>query len=365
MQQLCPGLRSLHLVLEKLMDSFFTCRMDTRLSKLLPEPIEQLHLETAMAGYLRSSADLHPAALTSLSSLRRLSLTNITVGDLNQVLSMPHLDSLDMRHCYCEVDGRLCSVNHWLYLGHCTAPRHLTKLIGLYIQHLESDALDAAPVLTALSGVRKLAPVYMACSPASCVQQLSSLRGLQHLSLAILIEAASDAAAAVSALSSTQQLTYLSLHGRIQVQRSTWAAVLPQLTQLQVLGVGRRLLVEGLAAELPRLPQLQCLYVEDWANEGGWDPAATAAQVVPHLQVLSQCSRLKAVLCWGLVTEEDAPAAQPLWVCQHEGRLHLSCWHKWRRAAEQGWVVCPRACPHLPGVLELQQQEQATGLGSG
>jgi hypothetical protein len=92
------------------------------------------------------------------------------------------------------------------------------------------------------------------------------------------------------------------------------------------------------------------------------DPAGVFAQVAPHLQALSECSSLKAVLCWG-GARDAGQAAQPLQECVHEGRLHLSCWHKWRQAADEGLVVCPRPCPHLPGVWELQQEE-AAGVSS-
>jgi hypothetical protein len=135
---------------------------------------------------------------------------------------------------------------------------------------------------------------------------------------------------------------------------------MPCLTQLRVLVVEQELLQQGLAAELYRLSQLQCLYVAGpWQGTG--QPADTCAAVAPHLQALSQCSSLRAVLCWSTGRAPGTPVTPPLWEYRHEGRLHLSCWHKWRYAADEGRVVCPRPCPHLPGVWELQQQEPAGG----
>jgi hypothetical protein len=69
------------------------------------------------------------------------------------------------------------------------------------------------------------------------------------------------------------------------------------------------------------------------------------------------------VLCW--VRVEVGDPRHMVWEENvHQGGLHLSCWHGWRTAAVEGRVVCPRPCPHLPGVCELQQQEQAAAVSS-
>jgi hypothetical protein len=365
LHELCPGLRSLHLVVDVSSDSILVKTFDTCLSQLLPAALEQLHLETVEPpgwGGNRVCPLLTCSTLTSFSSLRRLTLTNTAVDDPNLLLSMPGLDEIDMCHSYLY-PGYICSAHEWIEHGLCTTPQRLTSLTGMLVLQSEPRKLMPAPLLTVLSHVRKLGPVSVVSDAVGCVQQLSCLSGLQHLSLAFNREAAAgNVTAAMSALSSVQQLTYLSLLGRITVPRMTWAAVLPSLTKLQVLAVHQLLMNEDLAAEVPRLVQLQCLYVHVWAG-ATWGPATSGAQLVPHLQVLSQCSSLKAVLCWGNLEAEDEVAGHPMWVFQHSGRLHLSCWHKWRRAAEQGWVVWPRPCPHLPGVWEVQQQEeQAHGV---
>jgi hypothetical protein len=171
--------------------------------------------------------------------------------------------------------------------------------------------------------------------------------------------------AVLAALSSLQQLTCLSLcgiHEGSEVPRSTWASLLPHLIHLRVLVVSKLLLEGGLAPEVPQLPQLKCLYVM-YNAPANWSPAATCAEVAPHLEVLSKCSSLKAVLCGAVprCAMSGTPIPQFIYVHVHQGRLHLSDWYKWRDAAEEGRVVCPQACPHLPGVLELQQQEPADG----
>jgi hypothetical protein len=364
LQQLCPGLRSLHLVYYIWRDTIFTSKMSTRLSQLLPAPLEELHLEQV---FRRGGVQLPCAILASLSSLRRLTVTNALVNDhLDLLLCEPGVDYLDMCGTICRVGHMEVGIDQWIDVKLSMSrhrPQHLSKLVGLCFR-TQSDALLPAPVLAALSGVRKLAPVGVECSAEVCVQQLSALSCLQHLSFLSSPETAGNVAAAVAALSSVQQLTYLRVNGHVEVSRSAWAAVLPHLSQLQVLAVHKELLLEGgLVAELPRLAQLQCLYVEDLTIVD-WNPAALGTQVAAHLSVLSQCSRLRAVLCWSHANAGDE-TAQPLWVLEHEGRLHVSCWHRWRRAAEQGRVVCPRPCPHLPGVWELQQQAQATGPGGG
>jgi hypothetical protein len=198
---------------------------------------------------------------------------------------------------------------------------------------------------------------------AERVLQLSGLSCLQHLTVNSYVDRGAEPA--LSALSSVQQLTCLGLYGDIEVPRSTWAAMLPHLTQLRVLDVGMGLLLEGrLAEELVQLTRLQCLYVAmgPAGRIKDTELATTGAEMVPHLQMLSACSSLRAVLCWWSAHEEDA-AACPMWEYVHEGRLHLSCWYGWGAAAGEGRVVLPRSCPHLPGVWELQQ-EPADGLSS-
>jgi hypothetical protein len=51
-----------------------------------------------------------------------------------------------------------------------------------------------------------------------------------------------------------------------------------------------------------------------------------------------------------------APLPQPLFGGIPGSRLVISCWHGWHDAAEEGRVVCLCACPHLPGVWEMQQE---------
>jgi hypothetical protein len=138
------------------------------------------------------------------------------------------------------------------------------------------------------------------------------------------------------------------------VARSTWAAALSPLTQLRVLSIAKEMLQDGhLVAEVKQLRQLQCVYV--YCAAGEWDPAVISAEVGQYLQVLGQCSSLRAVLCYPV--SGRYVAAQDHQVLMQAGHVHLSCWQGWYGAEMEGRVVCPRACPQLPGVWELQQRE--------
>jgi hypothetical protein len=349
LQQLCPGLKSLHLGIRS-----GTCFDHAPVAQLLPDGLEQLRIDAA-CGVI-----VHSAALTPFTSLRRLTLYGGYLADPDLLLVMPGLEEVDLRQANIW-SGPSVFPATWLERGLCPVPQHLTKLTGLRIVSEPGQAYPPS-LQTALCGLRKLQLYLVWSGPTVCVQQLSSLTRLQHLWLELEAEAVFDAEPALSALSGIRQLTCLclSIGQLLPPPRSTWAAVLPHLPQLRVLAVRKELLLEGaLVAGVARLTGLQCLYVE--APVAGWDPAATGAEVAPHLHVLSKCSSLKAVLCWGH-HDEWSVHAPPLYEYVHQGRLHLSCWHKWRHAAEEGRVVCPRPCPHLPGVWEPQQQEAADGV---
>jgi hypothetical protein len=201
---------------------------------------------------------------------------------------------------------------------------------------------------------------------ADWVQQLSSLGSLRHLDLAIdRADHFTQGLAVVSALSSLQQLTYLRLDHRCngEVQRSTWAELLPHLPQLRVLVVRKELLLEGaLAAEVAQLSQLQCLYVQ--CAERDWTPAATSAtsaEVAPHLQALSKCSSLRAVLCWSQVWG-GLHERQIGGDCLHHGGVHFSCRDGWRQAAEQGGWCAPGPAPTCLGCLSCSSRSNCASL---
>jgi hypothetical protein len=357
LQQLCPGLKSLHLNLSSRCCVF----ADASVGERLPAALEQLCIHGSGGGVL--GHPLNCAALTSLSALRRLSLQGVQLKPAGPdlLLSMPGLKCIDVRAVCCGEDGRQLLVE-WLALGHSAVPQHRTKVTGArLVQFFDGFEAMYSPA-TGLSGLRKLQLIVIENGAAACVQQLSVFERLSHLHLWLsCCDRQTDITAMVSALSSVQQLTYLRLSGPGGVPRTTWAVVLPHHTQLRVLVVKRDLLEGGLAVELHRLSQLQCLYVQARSCA---DPAVIGAQVAAHMQVLSACMSLRAVLCWS-EAHHGVVADHPLWEYVHQGRLHLSCWHRWQRAAEEGRVVCPRPCPHLPGVWELQQEEEpADGPGS-
>jgi hypothetical protein len=376
LQQLCPGLKSLHLDMactiiidrDSLEDGSYwgPSWVEAPVAELLPDNLELLHLTSSSA--VDTKVGVFCPTLTPFTSLRRLTLNSMTVEEPDELLLMPALEEVQLLAGVgiWVQDGGLKFIESWLTQeGLCTALEHSTKLTGAYFVRgaLLDEPLMSEPLLTALPGLRKLGVAWLGLGAAAGVQQLSALEGLQHLSLAAIrfpgFEAADDAEAVLSALSSLQQLTYLRLNGQTGVPRSTWEELLSNLPQLRVLGVSKEQLLQGgLVEEIIQLPQLQCLYVED--RGVSWDPAAMGAEVAPHLQVLSECSSLKAVLCWVEVDDVHSEA-QPLWECVHQGRLHLSAWYKWRDAAVEGRVVWPRPCPHLPGVWELQQQEPGDG----
>jgi hypothetical protein len=353
MQQLCPGLKSLDLTINAT-DSPGINGAQVPVAHLLPAGLQQLQIKALRMG-------LDSAALTtSLTALRSLSLVGLAV-DPNPLFHMPELEQLELVNAHCWVDRRWSSVAQWLAAGMCTAPQRLTKLCGMSLSDIRLSVGALQSLVTAAPGLRSLEVSLGQPNPAAAawVQQLSGFSRLQRLSLGFHRDATGDATALVSSLCYLQHLTCLLLgyrHGG--VQPSTWAGVLPHLPQLRVLGVSKPLLLEGLVLEVTQLSQLQCLYVE--SHDKSWEPAATGAQVVPHLQVLSQCSSLQAVLCWAQV--KDGAQVYMVWEHVHQGNLHLSCWDGWRHAAVEGRVLSPRAAPHLPDMWELQQQEPADGL---
>jgi hypothetical protein len=349
LQQLCPGLKSLRL------NTVCNSRNQwvvAPLEQLLPDQLKQLHIQDAPY----ANTVVHSADFVHRTSLRRLTLTSMCVVEPDELLLMPELEQLDLDDTtsWEGYDASLdLTCRKWATPGECPAPQHLTKLTFLDTRGLGFPFPEA--MLDCLSGLRSLEVFLSGPGTAASMQQLSALSRLQHMSLRDW-HATGDVAAVISGLSVATQLTALGVRIRSkEVGRSTWAGLLPCLTQLRVLVVyEHELLQQGLAAELYRLSQLQCLYVAGpWLGTG--QPAHTCAAVARHLQALSQCSSLRAVLCWSTGFVRGTPP--PLWEYKHEGRLHLSCWHKWELAAEEGRVVCPRPCPHLPGVWELQQQE--------
>jgi hypothetical protein len=355
LQQLCPGLKSLRLSIVRV-DSGMLWHVEVPVAQLLPDHLQQLHVNSAPSATMYMPCD----TLSSFTSLHRLVLTSPCMLDLDLLLDMLGLEELDLRSVHCCVDGGAVSFEEWLTHQLFTAPHRLTKITGLSITHWEPAPFISDAFVMALSRLRKLEVALWKDSAAAGVKQLSTLRCLQHLSLPVYCKTTSEATAVVSALSSVQQLTSLHLHGS-DVDCSMWATVLPHLTQLRVLGPTMELLLGGgLVEEVTRLSQLQCLYVDDCRPGRWWDPVNLSAEMAPSLDMLSKCSSLRAVLYWSHTWVGDS-TAPPLWYQLYQGRLHLSCWHKWRQAAVEGRVVCPAPCPHLPGVWELEQQQPADG----
>jgi hypothetical protein len=357
LQQLCPGLKSLRLDISCRDELSGDPLVEAPCAQLLPDHLEQLHIHSA-----RYASIMVPyAALAPLTSLRILALTSMAGVHPGLLLDTPGLEEVDLSGTYCEVDGDSLPFQQWFACGRCRTPEHLAKVARLGTIYLTPEPLIGAPNLTALLGLRKLRLYIMKPGAAVYVQQLSGLSRLQHLSLLFGSAAECDV---VAVLSNVPQVTCLRLYtGSAEVPRATWAAVLPHLTQLRVLAVDRQQLLEGtLLPEVHQLTQLQCLYVTHGSVDRG--QSSTCCELARHLQALSECNSLRAVLCCGDVYDDDydsSSAAQPLWELVHEGRLHLSGWHKWKDAAVEGRVMCPQRCPHLPGVWELQEVELVNG----
>jgi hypothetical protein len=353
LQQLCPGLKSLRLDIVNRQRQL----VEAPVAQLLPDRLEQLCIDK---GVSHDWVVIDCASLTRFTSLRCLALTTMCVVDPDQLLLMPGLEEVDLRHTRIRVGGQLLCVEQWLANGLCAARQHLNKLTGLSTTLSQVvGPLGAAAAITSSCGLRRLKVCLHAAGAAVCVQQLSALTGLQDLSLTLLSPLKDHAAAVLSGLAGAPQLTslHVSTRSAADMGRTTWAWLLPRFTQLRVLGVEQDMLDAGLAAEVYRLGQLQCLYVADPYRATG-HPGDTCAALAHHLPALGKCSSLRAVLCW---SPHLNGASRCLWAHVHEGRLHLSCWRKWGHAAEEGRVVCPRPCPHLPGVWELQQQEAGDG----
>jgi hypothetical protein len=376
MQQLCPGLKSLSLDICAEVYHRDWQRLDAPVAQLLPAGLQQLQL--CGASYMeKCRVRIRCAALTSFTTLQRLELLSIGVVGPDLLLDMPVLEhvSLCTSPCWVAAGDQYSSCFTWAASEECTTPQHLTKLTGMLVEERPARLPTLIAMATSLG---KLELELMLSQPgaAACVQQLSELRGLRNLQLGLMVRAGEDGIAPLLSVSSLVQLTCLCLRGgygyssnprrySFVVPSSTWAAVLPHLTRLRILGVSEeQLSEEGVVAQVAGLPQLQCLYVADESmaargSSQGSSAASTFTCVAPLLQVLERCSSLKAVLCWP-AAEYVSTRAQLLHEHVHDGRLHLSYWYKWRDAAAQGRVVWPRPCP-LPGVWELQQQEPADG----
>jgi hypothetical protein len=348
LQQLCPGLKSLHLNMGFCGNGsdHDDSPVNLPVAEVLPDGVEQLHLHgsTTYMGTVLPCTTLAP-----YYSLRNISLTHLQVADLDELLLMPGLQEVDLHLFDCWEDGIKVPVQDWLAKGLTTAPQHVTKLAGLLW-----TSSNLKPLVTKATHLRKLQLTVGGPDAGAKVQQLSVLSQLRHLDINVICLPHHNAtAAAVLALSNLQQVTYLSLYTGAQTLpcSTAWAALLPCLTQLRVLAVDRQQLLGGvLAAEFSRLVQLACLYL-GVQSRGWWDP--TSALAAPTLDVLSRSSTLTDVLYW---YEGYGNAAQPLWQRVHQSGLHVSRWQQWRHAAEEGRVVRPRPCPHLPGVWELQQE---------
>jgi hypothetical protein len=363
LQGSCPCLKSLHLGLLctqhiTSVDSYWLPQCDARLRDLLPDNLEQLHLEAHSQTFI----GLPCASLTSLGYMQTLTLSGMNTDNLNLLLEMPGLQQLHMGWAGCQADGGTGFLNGWMSKGLCTVPDHLTKLTGA---RLISDPVSAEPLLPYLTNVQQLTVILGRADGVPLLRQVTTTSSLRHLQLKIM-SAQRGPAALVSALGSMQQLTCLTVDAGVdnfipcgpwhaEEVRCSWAQALQQLTQLRVLAVPLELLQAGMAAELTSLVLLQCLYVHS-----GSAPAQVLEQVAGCLRALP--SSLQAVLCWprGTLSGFDhntrlvVPEGSPL------GGVHISFWHGWRTAAQQGLVLVPRPCPHLPGVWELQQ-EAATG----
>jgi hypothetical protein len=341
LQHLCPGLRSLHLDITPIWSP--QANMDVPWADLLPANLEQLHMRATA-----SSKGLPCAALACCTCLRSLTLRDFILKEPGVLLGMPGLDALDLHGVSCMVDGRSQDACDWLAARAHAEQQWLTKLTGLSLK-LPSPAM---PLLTAAPNLRALSLFLMKGAAEAFVQQAPLLRGLRRLQVRA---AGLPDEVIVRALTDVLQLTCLQLREVVAgterhlaertATRSTWAEVLPYLTQLRVLGVtSRQLLRTGLAQEVKRLTQLQCIYIEYPTLEFSPSAVATMRQ---QLQVLSSCSSLRAVLCWS-PGRDVVPASQPLFFSMPEGALQLSGSHAWCPAVEQGRVVCPALCPHLP-----------------
>jgi hypothetical protein len=260
LEQLCPGLRSVHMTLELPVRAWLPQMVDTRLSQLFPSSLDQLHLtgKSSLASMIMPCA-----SLARLTSLRRLTLDGMSVQDPDLLLQLPALEDLELHYC-CWAEGVTSpTLQGWAVEVLHSAPQHMTKIAGLQLSgHGVEDAL---PEL--LVAAPRLCKVYMTLSrdeDAARVQQLGALSGLRQLDLFLNSPPMGhplEAATGLSFLPSFQQLTYLHVAAPAAVvPRSTWAGLLPRLPQLRVLAVGE-VLLEGLAPEVTQLSQLQCLYV--------------------------------------------------------------------------------------------------------
>jgi hypothetical protein len=371
LQQLCPGLKSLHLTLDygdivgDILCYWLDPLCDPRLPELLSPGLEQLHVHANSNDDGRSRlacADLTAA----VPSLQRLTLSSITIIDPDLLLEMPQLEELDVRHSRYWADDGWSFLEEWLVDKASSDPQHLTKLTGCSLWWRERQPRIPHPVLAAAPNLRKLDIQATVALPIAWVEQLYGLSGLRqlHITLHVRMTPATDM---VSALAGVSQLTCLSLEeGCGKVPRDTWAAVLPHLTQLRVLAIDEYLLkYGGVLPEAAQLTQLQCLYVHGSELAGRYGYKQTIFSDPLHPPPVSDVPdlprSLKAVLHWTHV-RALYPASPQQCPWDLPGTAHYTFCHKWRHAAEQGLVVCPRPCPHLPGVWELQQQGGAHEL---
>jgi hypothetical protein len=241
--QLCPRLRSLHLIMERDDDKDFYMVGAPEVQQL-PVGLEELTIHT---GRSVLNVNLHCGAIPRLTCLRRLSLKGLQVlVDGEKLFEMPVLEELDLRNTGSWRGDTSSTEANLLHLEACTAAHQRRKLIGMSLVQIGPNSGAAHTLVAVAPGVRKLAVTLMQPGAAGpFMQQLSGLRRMHHLEVFTRAPTADDLAR-VAALPSAGHLTCLCLHSWSEgVPRTTWAAVLPRLTQLRVLVMRKELLLEG------------------------------------------------------------------------------------------------------------------------
>jgi hypothetical protein len=354
--QLCPGLHSLHLTLDRSGCSEASDMVHTRLSCLLPAKVQQLHLTLN-----RFSVDA--ALFTCLTAVRHLTLDTTRLEHKDRLHHMTQLQQLEIWRLLPGGAGTLdvaLLASKLVGLWNCglvipaTALAQLTSLRALALPSLscitwsgQQDDRGVNPLLSLTS----LRHVQLGFADRGLLAGLSSLSSLRRLGVSLQI-----APEMLELVGQVTQLTALDLWLPYMAsdEHAVNLRVLQQLTSLQHLLINQAWL-PACSRQLGSLQQVTQLVV----RQGPRDPAPPVEEVLAPLQRHSGSLQHVLFIQWlghsspvswyGQPPQEVLPSPLPGVRVTISSSYKASGLHIPRQRSI-------RPCPHLPGVWELQPE---------